>query len=221
MSENKVICSECGKENKKGSIMCCNCGKVLQNDLAQARLNKTYPKYNFTNKIKKKQLSSIVGLILCIFLIGTIVYINSKSSSEGTENVSSDLSAILLENDNSEETMTNQGYFYNFRAEKAKSYTDFKKEMNSIIEDTTSSQEVKDTATDLLNEKIQLQEQESVVETEIMNNGYEDAVCMIDSDIVRVYVKVNDTLSKENATTIQKLVEDVTGLTDIQIEARI
>ena len=51
MSENKIICPECGKENKEGSIICSGCKKVLQNDLAQARIDKVYPKYNFKNII--------------------------------------------------------------------------------------------------------------------------------------------------------------------------
>lgn len=227
MGENKIICPECGKENMKGNILCIGCGKVLQSDLAQARIDRTYPKYDFKNiktnfrsKVKNRQLSIIVGAILCISIIGTVIYATGKTTNENTADLTADLSALLLENDNAEETMGNQGFFYNDRANKIKSDTEFKEEMTAIIEDTTSSQEVIDNATNLLNEKVQKQEQETAIETEILNNGYEDALCMIDTNIVKVYVKVNDTFTEENASAIQNIVEGITGLSDIQIESR-
>ncbi len=274
MGENKIICPECGKENKKGNILCIGCGKVLQNDLAQARIDRTYPKYDFKNiktnfrsKVKNRQLSIIVGAILCISIIGTVIYSTGKTTNENTADLTADLSALLLENDNAEETMGNQGFFYNDRANKIKSDTEFKEEMTAIIEDTTSSQEVIDNATNLLNEKVQKQEQEdrankiksdtefkeemtaiiedttssqevidnatnllnekvqkqeqeTAIETEILNNGYEDALCMIDANIVKVYVKANDAFTEENASAIQNIVEGITGLSDIQIESR-
>lgn len=227
MGENKIICPDCGKENKKGNILCIGCGKVLQSDLAQARIDKTYPKYDFKNiktnlrsKVKNRQLSIIVGAILCISIIGTVIYATGKSTNDNTGGLTADLSALLLENDNAEETMSNQGFFYNDRANKIKSDTEFKEEMTAIIEDTTSSQEVIDNATNLLNAKIQKQEQEIAVETEIMNNGYEDALCMINTDKVTVYVKTSDTFTMESSVAIQNIVEGITGLTDIQIESK-
>ena len=227
MSENKIICSECGKENNKRSIVCSGCGKVLQNDLAQARIEKSYPRYNFKNlktdfktKVKNKQISVIVGSILCISIIGTVIYATGKGDDAGTGELAADLSAVLLENDNAAETMGNQGFFYNDRSNKIKSDAEFKDKMTTIIEDTSSSQEVIDNATNLLNQKIQTQEQETAIETEIINNGYEDALCMIDTNIVKVYVKANDTFTEENASSIQNIVENITNLTDIQIESR-
>lgn len=43
---------------------------------------------------------------------------------------------------------------------------------------------------------------------------------MIDKNIVRVYVKTNDVFTEENATSIQNIVEGITGLSDIQIESK-
>lgn len=227
MSDNKIICPECGKENKKGNILCSHCGKVLKNDLAEARIDKIYQKNDFKNiktnlrsKVKNRQLPIIVGAILCISIIGTVIYATGKDTNDNTGNLSADLSALLLENDSAEETMSNQGYFYNDRTNKIKSDNEFKEEMTAIIEDTTSSQEVIDNATNLLNEKLQRQEQETAIETEILNSGYEDALCMIDKNIVKVYVKVNDVFTEENSSAIQNIVEGITGLSDIQIESR-
>ncbi|WP_419043874.1 hypothetical protein, partial [Enorma massiliensis] len=39
-------------------------------------------------------------------------------------------------------------------------------------------------------------------------------------NIVRVYVKTNDVFTEENATSIQNIVEGITGLSDIQIESK-
>ena len=63
-----------------------------------------------------------------------------------------------------------------------------------------------------------MQDQESRVESEVRNKGYEDAICMInDNKTVKVYVKVEDVLAEENAAVIKKVVEDITTLTDVDI----
>ena len=84
--------------------------------------------------------------------------------------------------------------------------------------DANASQESKDVANNALVQKAKMQDQESRVESEIRNKGYEDAICMInDNQTVKVYVKVEDVLSEENSAVIKKVVEDITTLTDVDI----
>ena len=127
---------------------------------------------------------------------------------------------MLLENDTEEQTMSTQDYFYNLRTQKAQSDAKIKDEMKAITEDASASQEAKDIANNSLIQKAQLQEQESRVEMGIMNKGYEDAICMIDSNKVTVYVKVKETPTTEETALLQQLVEDITTLSDIQIETK-
>ena len=134
-----------------------------------------------------------------------------------------DLSAMLLDNEkeeDNEETMSTQDYFYNLRTQRAQSDAKTKEEMQAIIDNANSDQEAKDIANNSLIQKVELQEKESRVEMGVKNKGYEDAICMINNDKVTLYVKVNDDFTTEERAVLQQLVEDVTSLTDIQIETR-
>lgn len=164
----------------------------------------------------KKQFGIIFTLMALIVCVGVLsMKLNESGLTDPT-----DLGAMLLENDTEEQTMSTQDYFYNLRTQKAQSDAKIKDEMKAITEDASASQEAKDIANNSLIQKAQLQEQESRVEMAVKNKGYEDAICMIDSGRVTLYVKVDDELSKEESATLQQLVEDVTTLTDIQIESK-
>ena len=90
--------------------------------------------------------------------------------------------------------------------------------MKAITEDANASQESKDVANNALVAKAKMKDQESRVESEIRNKGYEDSLCMInDNGTVKVYVKVDDVLAEEDAATIKKIVEDITTLSDVDI----
>ena len=93
-------------------------------------------------------------------------------------------------------------------------------DMKAITEDANASQESKDAANNALVEKAKMNDQESRVESEIRNKGYEDSLCMINENgNVKVYVKVNETLSEEDSASIKKIVEDITTLSDVDVTA--
>ena len=164
----------------------------------------------------KKQFGIIFTLMALIVCVGVLsMKLNERGLTDPT-----DLGAMLLENDTDEETMSTQDYFYNLRTKKAQSDDKIKSEMKAVTEDASASQEAKDIANNSLIQKAQLQEQESRVEMGIMNKGYEDAICMIDSNKVTVYVKVKDAPATEETASLQQLVEDITALSDIQIETK-
>lgn len=164
----------------------------------------------------KKQFGIIFTLMALIVCVGVLsMKLNESGLTDPT-----DLGAMLLDNDAEEETMSTQDYFYNLRTQKAQSDAEIKEQMKAITEDASASQEAKDIANNSLIQKAQLQEQESRVEMGIMNKGYEDAICMIDSNKVTVYVKVKDAPTTEETALLQQLVEDITTLSDIQIETK-
>ena len=135
------------------------------------------------------------------------------------------LEAVLKQNtDNTkndastEETLSTTEYFYSMRLTKEQQDEKYVDDMKAITEDANASQESKDIANNALVEKAKMKDQESRVESEIRNKGYEDALCMInDNKTVKVYVKVDDVLSEENSAAIKKIVEDITTLTDVDI----
>ena len=169
----------------------------------------------------KKQFGIIFTLMALIVCVGVL----SMKLNENGYNDPTSLEAVLKQNtDNTktdaatEETLSTTEYFYSMRLTKEQQDEKYVNDMKAITEDANASQESKDIANNALVEKAKMQDQESRVESEIRNKGYEDAICMInDNKTVKVYVKVEDVLSEENSATIKKVVEDITTLTDVDI----
>lgn len=164
----------------------------------------------------RKQFGIIFTLMALIVCVGVLsMKLNERGLTDPT-----DLGAMLLNNDSEEETMSTQDYFYNLRTKKAQSDAKLIEDMKTVTKDENAAQDAKDIANNSLIQKAQLQEQEARVEMGIINKGYEDAICMIDSNKVTVYVKVKEAPTTEETALLQQLVEDVTTLTDIQIETK-
>ena len=169
----------------------------------------------------KKQFGIIFTLMALIVCVGVL----SMKLNENGYNDPTSLEAVLKQNtDNTktdaatEETLSTTEYFYSMRLTKEQQDEKYVNDMKAITEDANASQESKDIANNALVEKAKMQDQESRVESEIRNKGYEDALCMInDNKTVKVYVKVEDVLSEENSAVIKKVVEDITTLTDVDI----
>lgn len=169
----------------------------------------------------KKQFGIIFTLMALIVCVGVL----SMKLNENGYNDPTSLEAVLKQNtDNTktdaatEETLSTTEYFYSMRLTKEQQDEKYVDDMKAIIEDANASQESKDIANNALVEKTKMKDQESRVESEIRNKGYEDALCMInDNKTVKVYVKVDDVLSEENSAAIKKIVEDITTLTDVDI----
>ena len=159
-----------------------------------------------------------MALIVCVGVL-------SMKLNENGYNDPTSLEAVLKQNTDdtktdtaTEETLSTTEYFYSMRLTKEQQDEKYVDDMKAITEDANASQESKDIANNALVEKAKMKDQESRVESEIRNKGYEDALCMIsDNKTVKVYVKVDDVLSEENAAVIKKVVEDITTLTDVDI----
>ena len=169
----------------------------------------------------KKQFGIIFTLMALIVCVGVL----SMKLNENGYNDPTSLEAVLKQNtDNTktdaatEETLSTTEYFYSMRLTKEQQDEKYVDDMKAITEDANASQESKDIANNALVEKTKMKDQESRVESEIRNKGYEDALCMInDNKTVKVYVKVDDVLSEEDSAAIKKIVEDITTLTDVDI----
>lgn len=169
----------------------------------------------------KKQFGIIFTLMALIVCVGVL----SMKLNENGYNDPTSLEDVLSQNtDNTktdaatEEAINTTEYFYSMRSTKEQQDEKYVNDMKAITEDANASQESKDVANNALVQKAKMQDQESRVESEIRNKGYEDAICMInDNQTVKVYVKVEDVLSEENSAVIKKVVEDITTLTDVDI----
>ena len=170
----------------------------------------------------KKQFGIIFTLMALIVCVGVL----SMKLNENGLNDPTSLEAVLKQNTDktneseasTQETLSTSEYFYSMRLTKEQQDDKYVDDMKAITEDANASQESKDVANNALVAKAKMKDQESRVESEIRNKGYEDSLCMInDNGTVKVYVKVDDVLAEEDAATIKKIVEDITTLSDVDI----
>ena len=171
----------------------------------------------------KKQFGIIFTLMALIVCVGVL---SMKLNKNGLNDPTS-LEAVLEQNStnkssesetSTDETLSTTEYFYSMRLTKEQQDEKYVADMKAITEDAT--QESKDAANNALVEKAKMNDQESRVESEIRNKGYEDSLCMINENgNVKVYVKVNETLSEEDSASIKKIVEDITTLSDVDVTA--
>lgn len=118
------------------------------------------------------------------------------------------------------ETLGTQDYFYGQRIEKEELNGVTTDGLKAVIADVNTAQDKKDLATVELQEKIMLKDKEGRIEVNVKNKGFEDVLCFIEGNKVRVVLKVEDELTEEQAASIQEIVEDVSSLSEVIIESK-
>lgn len=171
--------------------------------------------------MSKKQFGIIFTLMALIAFVGVLA---SRLNTAGL-NDPTDLTQFLLEEENSDEkkddkeTIGTQDYFYAIRSEKEALNAVTLEQLNTIINNENTSQEEFDLANNELIEKTMLIDKEGKVEINIKNKGFEDALCSIEGEIVRVVITAEE-VSDSDSASIQEIVENITGISDVIIEPK-
>ena len=118
------------------------------------------------------------------------------------------------------ETLGSQDYFFSQRSTKEQQNSATTQKLKSIIEDTNISQEKKDIATTELQEKTMIKDNEGRIELNVKNKGFEDVLCFIEGNKVRVVLKAEEQLTEEQTCAIQEIVEDVSNMSEVIIEPK-
>ena len=165
----------------------------------------------------RKQGGIIFTLMALIVCVGVL---SARLNKDGLTDPM-DLSSVLSQQSDSdaEEAMSTQEFFYGKRLEKEQNDQQFIEEMRGLSENPETSEEQKQKANDAIMKKTELKAQEGQVELDIRNKGYEDVLCMVNDNNVKVYVKIKEDLTIEEAASIKKTVEDITTMNDISIDA--
>lgn len=171
--------------------------------------------------MSKKQFGIIFTLMALIAFVGVLAArLNSTGLNDPT-----DLTQFLLEEENKDEkkddkeTIGTQDYFYAIRSEKEALNAVTLEQLNTIINNENTSQEEFDLANNELIEKTMLIDKEGRVEVNIKNKGFEDALCSIEGEIVRVVITAEE-VSDSDSASIQEIVENITGISDVIIEPK-
>lgn len=166
--------------------------------------------------MSKKQFGIIFTLMALIAFVGVLA---AKLNATGL-NDPTDLGQLFTQGTGDErETIGTQDFFYNIRSEKEKLNATTIENLNTIKNDVNTSQEEKDLANNELIEKTMLINQEGTIEVNIKNKGFEDVLCSIEDNTVRI-VLTADELTEADSSTIQEIAENVSGISDVIIEPK-
>lgn len=168
----------------------------------------------------KKQFGIIFTLMALIVCVGVVAARINKTGLNDPTDFSQVISQSNDNKNNDEETLGSQEYFYAIRSEKDKNDSVTIQGLNELIANEQTSQEEKDLAANELREKTMVKDQEGTVEVSIKNKGFEDVLCSIEGESnVRVVVKAEE-LTEADTVSIQEIVENVTGISDVIIEPK-
>lgn len=166
----------------------------------------------------KKQFSIIFTLMALIVCVGVLA---AKLNSDGFVDPT-DLGQAILNGETNEdeaETLGSQDSFYALRSEKEQKDAVTIQELKEMSEDEQVSQEQKDLAKTELLTKTTLVDQEGRIEIGVKNKGFEDVLCSIEGNNVRVVVKA-DELTDSDTASIQEIAQNISGISDIVIEPK-
>lgn len=172
----------------------------------------------------KKQFGIIFTLMALIVCVGVIAArLNSIGFNDPT-----DLGQLIsqgkeedkdTDKDGEKQTLGSQDSFYGLRSEREQRDALTLEELKSIVENENIAQGEKDIATNKLIEKNMLMNQEGRIEVGVKNQGFEDALCSIEGNKVRIVVKAEE-VTEANSSAIQEIAENISGMSDVIIEAK-
>ena len=170
--------------------------------------------------MSRKQFGIIFTLMALIAFVGVLATrLNASGLNDPT-----DLSGLFSEVNNEAgktetETLGTQDYFYSIRSEKEQNDAVTIEQLNSSINNDSISQEERDLANNELIEKTMVINNEGRIEVSVKNKGFEDVLCSIEGSKVRIVV-VAEEISEADSSSIQEIVENVTGISDVIIEPK-
>lgn len=166
--------------------------------------------------MSKKQFGIIFTLMALIAFVGVLA---TKLNASGF-NDPTDLGQLITEgSENEQETLGTQDFFYSVRGDKDKLNATTIKDLNTIINGENTPEEEKALASNELTLKTMLMNQEGNIEISIKNKGFEDALCSIENDKVRIVVKAEE-ITEADSSTIQEIAENISGISDVIIEPK-
>lgn len=174
----------------------------------------------------KKQFGiifTLLALIVCVGVLATKV--NSTLSS-----VPGDLSdAVSFNSEEEDKNATEEDasanteskdFFFDSRSEREQANASTVQNLKSITEDKNTDKAQKDKASKELTTITTNKENESKIEVSVKSLGFEDALCYIEGDKVRVIVKVKEPLSEKQSVQIQEIATSTSKLSEVIIKEK-
>ncbi|WP_194190292.1 SpoIIIAH-like family protein [Clostridium chrysemydis] len=159
---------------------------------------------------------TLLGLIVCVSILAIKL-------NKGGINNPGDLASIApqtKEVSSKEKVQEEKDFFYDSRSEKEQGDAEVVDSLKAVVADKNTSKDQKKKAQDELVKKSTQTNSENRIEINVKNQGFEDAICYIEGDRAKVFVKSNKELDTKTSVQIQEIVEDVANISDVYIEVK-
>ena len=173
----------------------------------------------------KKQFGiifTLLALIVCTALL-------AAKLNNGGLNDPTDLSQVLKTEDDKQkedekdaETISQKDFFIDARSARELTEAKEKQALKEITENKNATDAQKVDASAELTKVTKIQSQQQKIELNIINKGYKDALCEISSDQKKanIIVKAENGLSEKEGAVLQQIVQDASGIKEVQIEVK-
>lgn len=167
----------------------------------------------------KKQVGiifTLLALIVCTAVLGAKL-------NNGGLNDPTDLAGAIVENDNEDkETISQTDFFIDARSTREHNDASTIQGLKDVVENEKTSKEQKDSATAQITKITLRQSKQKTIETNIKNKGYSDAICEIsdNGEKADIIVKTDNKLTEKEGAVIQEIVQNASGISDVNISSK-
>lgn len=166
------------------------------------------------NKKQAGIILTLLALIVCAAILSAKV---SGKLDDGTGALSE---TINFNNDKNTTPTKGKDFFYDARNTREQSAATTMETLKQVSNDSTASKDAKDKAAKDLTELTESKNNQTKIEIGVKAKGFDDAICFIEKNSVRVVVKSKDELTEKQSIQIQDVVKNVTSRSDVRIERK-
>ncbi|MBA5850615.1 SpoIIIAH-like family protein [Clostridium sp. cel8] len=168
--------------------------------------------------MNKKQAVIIVTLLALIVCVGVLATkVNSPFSVAENQSNSGQSTVSFNSNDSSK---TQSQFFEEARLNRDQKDGETLQKLKNLIDDKNVSAENRSVAEKQYTALAMNADYESKIETTLKSKGYDDVICSIEDNKVRVIVKKSDDLTDKDTREIKDVVMGVCKIQDIEIETK-
>lgn len=166
------------------------------------------------NKKQAGIILTLLALIVCAAILSAKV---SGKLDDGTGSLSE---TINFNKDKGSAQTSTKDYFYDARNDREQSAATTIETLKQVSNNATVEKATRDDANKKLIDMTINKNNQTKVEIGVKAKGYDDAICSIEKDCVKVVVKSKDELTEKQSIQIQDVVKNVTSRSDVRIERK-
>lgn len=179
------------------------------------------------NKKQAVIIVTLLALIVCVGVVATklnspINYVNGLDNN-GTSNStvsSNSTKSKSTESDATQSKDSKSQFFEETRLTRDQKNAETLQTLKNFIDDQNVSQDNRTDAEKKYTALAMNANYEMKIENTLKSKGYEDAICSIENDKVRIIVKNKEKLTDKNTREIKDVVMSISKLQDVEIEVK-